>query len=288
MARYFTAPPPEALPPLGSGLDLITCTARLIPTNYLSPAPLKGEECIHTTFLISLLPAARDRLHLRTLPHHFLFAPCTCDFVAESRAALPRLLTHAPGAFATAAIVLPPSPARSLRAVQTALRSLRASHHLFTLFVGVCANPAAWADLEGLDGWVACAQGTEARTAVQVFTLLATLMSPETLNCIDDTDIAHALGSRSAPTHLSQALWLCEREELLWLREADGHAVAHASVSVVFPLTSTPALRDFGKIYQTIRNAVPPSSTVYISACTNFLTPDLVSGAYPVVVLCRK
>lgn len=287
MARYFTARSPEALPPLHSGLDLITCTMHLIPTNYLIPAPQKGDESILTAFLMSFLPAERDRLHLRTLRQNFLMAPCTCDFVAQPRTALPSMLANAPGAFATVAIVLPPDPAKSLHVVQAALRTVRSSHHLLTLFVGVCANPAAWSALEGLDGWVRCAQGAEPRTAVQVFTLLATLMSPETLNCIDDADVAHALGSSSKPSHLSQALWLNEREELLWLEAGDESTVAHAAVSVVFPLTSHPTLRDCGKIYRSIRTSAPPSSAVYISACTNFLKPDLVSGAYPVLVLSR-
>lgn len=210
MARIFTAPSP-ALAPLRSGTDIIQCNVHLVPTNYILPKPIGDEEIIRSTILVSFLPGTADRLHLRSLRGKFLTAECNATFVPKPGTALPSHFAQQPGAFATAVIALPSSHTPSVRAVQAVLHALRSSQHLFTLIVGVSADPRAWAKLDRLDGWVKCSKGAEATAAAQLFTVLATLTSPETLNCIDDSDVADALGPSSHPARLCEGVWRSSR-----------------------------------------------------------------------------
>lgn len=287
MARLFTAPSP-ALAPLRSGVDIIQCNVHLVPTNYILPKPVRDEGIIRSTVLVSFLPNTADRLHLRSLHGKFLTAECSVTFVPKPGTALPSHFAQQPDAFATAVIALPSASIPSVRAVQTALHALRSSQHLFNLVVGISADPRAWARLNGLDGWVKCSKGAEATAAAQLFTILATLTSPETLNCIDDSDVADALGPSSHPSRLCEGVWIRPREEVVWLAPDPQRTISRCSVAIAFPLSSRPTLRESARIYQTVRALAPSSATVYSSACTGFLAPELASDAYPVLVLCRQ
>jgi|GEM_PF-4428965 len=287
MARIFTAPSP-ALAPLRNGADIIQCNVHLVPTNYILPKPVRGEEIVHSTVLVSFLSDTAARRHLRSLRGKFLTVECNATFVPKPGTALPPHFAQQTGAFATAVIALPSSRTPSVRAVQSVLHALRCCHHLFTLVVGISADPRAWAKLDGLDGWVKCSKGAEATAAAQLFTVLATLTSPETLNCIDDSDVADALGPSSNPAQLCEGVWIRPREEVVWLSPDSQSTIRRCSVAIAFPLSSHPTLGESARIYQTVRALAPSSASVYSSACTGFLAPELASGAYPVLVLCRK
>lgn len=286
MARDFSTPTPP-LSPLRMGVDVVQCTVTLRPTNYVRPKPVIEKDISLCTLLISFLHRADDRIRLRTLPGRLLAAKCDLLSFSKPASALPLHFAQQLGACATAVIALPSSSPPTLHATQAAVRALRNSPHQFILIVGICANPSSWAELEGIDGWVKCDEGDEAMAASQLFLMLATLMSPMTLNCIDDADVKEVLGSCMAPAQLLQGIWNSSNEEIIWLKQPAERTIGNSRAAVAFTLAHSPTLRDLGSIYRSLRAIAPTTASVHISASAGFLAPDLLSGICPIVVLWR-
>lgn len=286
MARAYQTTISQPIP-LKSGADIIQTTINLTPVNYILPRPLPGETMAHTTLLLSFLLDKADRLHLRTLPHNYADADSEAFYCAQPAATLPHRFSQQPGAFATAAIALPPFSPERFRTVQETLLALKNSHHFFTLIAALSPTPVAWKDLKGVDGWVTCGCGNEAFSASQLFTALATLTSPETLADIDDSDFGHALGSIREPAQLLQGLWNCTTQKMEWLGEDPNQSIGHASTAIAFTLAYRPKLHDAATIYRTLRALAPSHATVFCSSSLHFLSPGHISNAYPVVILWR-
>lgn len=286
MARDFSIPSPP-LSQLRMGVDVVQCTVTLRPTNYILPKPVIEKDISLSTLLISFLHGADDRIHLRSLQGRFLAAKCDTLFFSKPASALPLHFAQQHGACATAVIALPSSSPPTLRATQSAVHALRNSPHQFTFIIGICANPSSWTGLEGIDGWVKCDEGDEAMAASQLLLMLATLTSPETLNCIDDSDVGNVLGSCTAPAQLLQGICNSSNEELIWLKHSAELTIGRSYAAVAFTLAHRPTLRNLGNIYRTLRTIAPTTASVHTSASVRFLAPDLLSGICPIVVLWR-
>ena len=287
MIRTYLSNPSKPIP-LRAGADVVQTTVHSIPVDYVLPHPLPGETMAHITLLLSFLPDTADRLHLNTLPQSYVDADSQAFYCAQPAADLPHRFSQQPGAFATAAIALPPFSPERFEAVQETLLALRNSHHFFTLIAALSPAPKAWKNLKGVDGWVTCSSGNEAFAVSQLFTALATLTSREKLAEIDDSDVGHALGSIREPAQLLQGLWNCTTQKMEWLGEDPKQRIGRASAAIAFTLTHRPELHDSATIYRTLRALTPSHASVFCSSSLNFLSPGHISNAYPVVILWRS
>jgi len=241
----------------------------------------------HTTLLLSFLPKQADRTHLRTLSQNYVDADSEAFYCAQPAENLTHRFSQQPGAFATATVALPAFTPKRFRTVQNTLHALRSSHHFFTLVSAISSNPSAWRNLEGVDGWVTCSVGNEAFAAAQLFTAQATLISPEALAEIDESDFGYALGTNEEPAQLLEGLWNCATKKMDWFGEDPQQTISRASAAIAFTLAHRPELHDAATIYRTLRAIAPSHASVFCSSSLNFLSPGHISGAYPVVTLWR-
>jgi hypothetical protein len=289
MGITFLVPPPP-LPALGSGLDCFSCSIPLTAVNFATPVPTPIDSFHQLTALLSFLPGVSDRARLRTLTfaasaHHHRAA-----MAAQNGVAVQASLDEAPPGFGTAAIALPP-PADLPRpaAASEALRALRSSHHQISTVVAVAAEPRAW-KTHGLevDGWAQADVGQEGSTAEAVFAILCTLMSEDTLTCLDEGSVADAFGPFAQPARIANLLWLAGEQRLVWLRSADRDRVSRADSAIAFPLTTAPSLASGTKICASLRTVLPARATLSISLATSLPALPMSSArAYAVPVLYR-
>jgi hypothetical protein len=291
MGVTFQVPPPS-IAPLGAHVDCFLSAMALTPVNYATPIPTPVFEPFHQlTALLNFLPEPVARLRFRTLAgavsthfsHHAFSIHPTMELAEH--------LNRAPGAFATAVVALPSCP-RDLpdaTAPSRALRTLRRSVHLFNTVVGVTEDPKAWQEHLEIEHWVTCEVGGTADAAEQMFAILATLMSPDTLTCIDENTIVDTLGTCSHPARIAPLLWIANSSQLIWLDSAARARATRVQTAIAFPLSGVPKLETSGRIFSAVRTVLPHTASLCISACSTLPALALSSPlACPVLLLHRS
>lgn len=274
------------LEPLISGreIDVVTAIARLRAIGFDDNVDSPPD--VQSTSLVSSLPDPRDRRFLRTLVQRFF--PGACDLSAQwNKSVTPASALLAASDWTAVVIALPSSSNGMAGSWQRLIDDLRRTYRSLVHLVAVSTAPDQYAGLRGIDGWVTGEAGADAIIAAQLFTMLASLMSPETLCCIDDADVANCFGAHDRASRIVEAVWCRTQHEVVWLSRDAEQTVATSTAVVVFPLAASIMLAESAGIRQSFRAAAPSTASVLYSVSTDFITPAVLSQAIPVLALCR-
>ncbi|MDB5875021.1 MAG: hypothetical protein JWQ07_4463 [Ramlibacter sp.] len=291
MGVTFQIPPP-AIPPLGAGLDYICCSVPLAPLNYATAFPTPADDPFHQlTALLNFLPHPIVRARLQTLAYASSTHHRTNALSIDPGLPFRSNLNLAPAGFGTAVLALPATPGSlpDPTAPRSALLTLRSSHHVITTVLAVAAQPRSWrAAGLNVDGWVQAGAGAEGSAAEHMFAVLGTLMSADTLTCVDEGMIADTLGSYERPARVAELMWLESERLLVWLRAPDHERASLAHTAIAFPLTASPLLASASALYVALRAALPATASLSISVCVSLpALPFSSPHAYPVALLYR-
>lgn len=289
MAIQFHSP--SLIPALTAlRLDLAICSSALSPVNYANSTP-QPEPAFHQhTILLSFLPATPNRLRLKALAHS---ANATTVHHAHSigaGAALRAHLAAVDAGFANVALALPKYSAPVAKTVTTALASLASSIHATSIIAAVAPDPYAWQALASVNAWVSCGSGgcSGVEAVEHVTSALSTLASPIRYNCEDESAVADVFGTAADPAVALRALWLPEREEMLWLPASSAVRLSSVTHAIAFLLSPHVAPGVARPMHAALRALLPHPASLWISVNESLPHLPLSSAfAIPVVIICR-
>jgi hypothetical protein len=275
----------DLLPPLTSGFEVLVAEAVL---KQRAAGELSTVRLL--TLLVAFDPDEIGRRQARAIAANFLAARCTF-FQPPLRSELADGLTEAtsrqPLAQTCIVLALPEyDPAVELQ-LRTFLRTVRDSaHHDVPLVVGVATVPDDWV-YAGLDGFVISEPVKRVPAALQVFTILTSLMAPGFLCALDADDIACGFGDASSPSRIVQALYRPDGRPSETATADDGMALHEASSVVAMPERSLRPLT-LGKVTTSV-HAIGNSMANYVMVTPFGLTLEPLSSGncISVVLLCR-
>jgi hypothetical protein len=157
--------------------------------------------------------------------------------------------------------------------VQAAVDTLRASFgSKLRLVVVVSAATDKLTTLSGVSGFVRGAQATSGETAQHVFVVLAMLMVPKTLNCMDVEDLAPVFGSANSPAILCEGVWLRSGEgPPMFLSDEDERAVRGAQYVVMTLFAAGLRLSEVRHVCNSAREIASSASSFVYFAPVNAL-----------------
>lgn len=271
------------------GIEVMTANARLLhgDTSDLS----RSEEEALVTILVSFNPTQADRRSARALAGTYVAANCSFEQVPADQDL---------GDWFQ--VVVAPSEPTSICAVVFALpdhHSVSIEHEIagfldgmkainglhLQLTVAIASNAPSWASL-GIDGFVAAAPASACGVALQVFELMASLMSPGMVHCVDAEDLKEVLRPAGAPSRLANGVWF-PAEGYLCFSAADKSTV-QSSAALALLLQGVPSLRSLGDLIRAVRALVAADAEV-VAVTPYGLRVDLLAARrfIPIQFLCR-
>ena len=266
-------------------LEMLVARAQL----HHQPAGLEPSEEPLLTVLLSFDPTEAERRAARVLAASFIAAECS--FERPPRAAdlgswLEETLLASQPSAACIVIALPDYEVKARHQVHAVVDVLRTGHHYTPLIVGVATNPADWLVLN-LDGFVLAEPEKRATDALRVFSILAAVMAPGLMCCLDAEDFLCPLGTATNPSKLAQAVYLVDRSSLVPASLADEQVLRDAGGVAVMPSRSLP-LRTLAQFVKQVRDRVRPDAAINLVAPSGLtLEPPGSLGSVEVLLLCR-
>jgi hypothetical protein len=239
MTRYatplITKPP---LPAIENQVEVLIAESRLAhPVNHDSD-DVEEEQLM--TVLVSFDPAPAQRWSARALAATFITAECMFEQLPARRELddwLGGLLNSRVPASLCLVIALPDFTAVVAEQVDSWLKGLTRGMHHIQLVVAVASSTKNWLDSSGIDGFVSAKVQEKDRAALEVFNMLAALMAPGMLNCLDAEDFRSVFGSAERPSGVAGGVWLNAKATLLLDSAEDYEMVRSCSALAVMPLT---------------------------------------------------
>jgi hypothetical protein len=224
-----------ALPPVGNRIEMLIAEARL-----RHPATVGVEEAEEPllTVLVSFDPTDADRRAARVLASSFMAAACSFER-APAEADIGTWLTETsrrlPASWVCIVIALPEYEAEVDQQLQSFLNTIRGTgHHYVPLVVGTATMPADWSGL-GLDGFVITELHQRVAGALQVFSMLANVMAPGLMCCLDAHDFWSAFGAAASPSQIAQATYFPDSSSFVPASRIDRQVLAASAGIAVMP-----------------------------------------------------
>ena len=201
-----------ALPPIENGAEVLICEARLAH-RVTEDADKIGEEEQLMTVLVSFDAQPAQRYAARNLAGTYIAAqstfeqlPVGCDLADW----LLGLLNNRVDASLYVVLALPPVYSADIAGqIQCVLAGLRnGQHHQLGLTVAVSMTPEDWGDCGGIDGFVAAGSGDGDQASIHVFSMLAALMAPGLMSCVDWEELRSIFGTHEFPSRVASGIWL--------------------------------------------------------------------------------
>ena len=212
MGRYakplLTAPP---LPPIENSVEVLICEARLAHSATDDPCDVEEEQL--ATVLVSFNPPPAQRYAARNLAATYIAAQSIFEHLPVGCGLAEWLLGVLNGRVAASLYVilsLPPVYSAAIgRQIQGVLAGLRnGQHHHLGLTVAVGVRPGDWGDCRGIDGFVAARAGDSDRASIHMFNMLAAIMAPGLMSCVDWEELRSVFGTHEFPSRVASGIWL--------------------------------------------------------------------------------
>lgn len=271
--------------PAASRVELLVARARLLH----QPLGLDSSEESLLTVLLSFDPSETERRAARVVAASFIAADCSFEGAppeADLGTWLSKTLQGRPPSMACVVIALPNYDEGAARQVCALVMAVRAGHHQVPLIVGVAEEPAAWACCE-LDGFVFAEPRQRVCDALRVFSMLAAIMAPGLMCCLDADDFRCALGTAARPSRLAQAVYLAASDRCLPISRNGEQVLRSTSGVAVMPSQSLP-LTAQAHLVGLVRALVRPGAVLTVVAPLGLTVEPRRSGdSVEVVLLCR-
>lgn len=192
--------------------------------------------------------------------------------------------------FSSAVVLIEDGPAglHGLQFAQAVFDALRArSRDTTGLVVTVSTQPEAWGELKGVDGFVRADAGNAASVAAKLFTALASMIAPILWTCLDAEDIRLALGSAERPSQLVDAVWLPQREQLVFAAETDEQTFRQSPAAAAFIFVDQ-VTSNKGTVLA-LRSIAPLEQSFMYQVAVDLLVETMTTRTMvPVTVLCSR
>jgi len=186
-------------------------------------------------------------------------------------------------------LVLPDTQDASCQAAAVIDRLRATLGQVLGAILAVSSYPEAWADLAGINGHVRGRAGGLWAEARAVFDLLSVCAAPSLLGCVDLDDICTGFQASAEPLEVVQAVWLHDRGELRFHRNADDQQVSNARALLLAPFWTDARISDVTKLRAAVLGrASPEVEVVNAMSLGHFVGRQLAANAFPVVVMCGR
>lgn len=285
MARHAT--PLVVAPALPSvdRLEMLVARARL----HHQPVGLDPSEEPLLTVLLSFDPTEADRRAARVLAASFITAECSFESAPPATdlgAWVSETLCAFPPSAVCIVIALPAFEANEAQRLGALVESLHASHHYALLIVGVATTPPGWANC-GLDGFILAEPGQRVTDTLRVFSMLAALMAPGLMCCLDADDFRSVLGTAANPSKLAIAVYMVGSSCLMPDSGDDRKVMGNAGRVAVMPSRCLP-LATLALLVKRTRARLRSDVALTLVAPSGLTAEPLGSGSgVDVLLLCR-
>ncbi len=284
MVRHATPLVVAPALPSADRLEMLVARARL----HHQPVGLDATEEPLLTVLLSFDQTEADRRAARVLAASFIAADCSFEcapsaadlgsWPAETLRALPRSV-------ACIVIALPVYEAKVAQRLRALVDDLRTDHHYAPLIVGVATAPADWADC-GLDGFVLVEPRQRITDALCVFSMLAALMAPGLMCCLDADDFYSALGTATSPSRIAEAVYMAGSSCLMPVSGDAQQVMSNAGGVAIMPSRCLP-LATLALLVKRVRAHLRPDVALTVVAPRGLTAEPLGSGSgVSVLLLC--
>ncbi len=266
-------------------LEVLIVRARL----HHGPVGLAPSDESLLTVLLSFDPTEAERRAARVAAASFIAADCSFEcapLAVDTFSWLTQMLNDLPPSGLCVVIALPAHELDIERQLCALVAKVRTSHHHAPLVVGVATAPADWADC-GLDGLVVAASEQRIADALRVFSMLAAVMAPGLMVCLDAEDFLCALGTATKPSRLAEGFYLEDSAGLIPASRDDRHFLSNAVGVAVMPSRCMP-MKTLALLVKRVRSRLRPNAAINLVAPWG-LTSDALGSARGVAVLmlCR-
>ena len=277
-----------SLPPLENRVEALIATARLqmpfLPGVDQVSDPL-------ATVLVSFDPAETARRSVRMLAASFIAAaPSISQAPAGTEVGswLTNSFQKLEASSISIVVALPeylPDVERQLRSFLETIR--RTGHHYVPLVVGIATTPADWSHL-GLDGFVIVEPEQRVTGALQVFSMLAAVMAPGLMCCLDAHDFWSAFGTAASPSQIAQAVYFPDSSSFVPASRV-GRQVLAASAGIAVMPGRCLRLAAQSRLVAAVRAGAQPDAKLTIVAPWGLTAEPLGAGrSVDVLLICRE
>ena len=226
------------LPPIENGVEVLIAESRLAHRANDDPEAVEEEQI--ATVIVSWDPQPAQRSAARVLAATFIAARTTFERLPAGRELadwLVELLNNRVSATLCIVLSLPhvysEDKAQQIERVLAGIRNRQ--HHCVRLAVAVSMKPADWGDCCGIDGFVLADARLRDKAPLQLFNMLAALMSPGLSACLDDEDFRMAFGTHEFPSRVASGVWLEAQTTFVWATAEDKELVKNSKATAAMP-----------------------------------------------------
>jgi len=284
MVRHATPLVVAPVLPSADRLEILVARARL----HHQPVGLDASEETLLTVLLSFDPTEAERRAARVVAASFIAADCSFESAppaADLRSWPAETLSGLSPLGLCMVIALPAHEVTIAPKLRALVDTLRTSHQS-PLIVGVATAPADWAYC-GFDGFVLAKPEQRVTDALRVFSMLAAVMAPGLMCCLDAEDFLCALGTPTNPSQLAEAVYLVEGRSLVPASRADEQILSGAGGVAVMPSRCLPISTQALLVKRVRARAQSDAALTLVAPYGLTVEPPQSRGAAEVLLLCR-
>jgi hypothetical protein len=275
-----------ALPPLNR-LEVLIAESRL----HHSPVGLDPGEEASLTVLLSFDPTEVERRAARVLASSFIAAACSFEQApaeADIGTWLAEMLRRLPASWVCIVVAMPDYSPEVERQFQTFVNTIRRTgHHYVPLVIGISTAPADWSDLV-LDGFVIAEPEQRVTGTLQVFSMLATVMAPGLMCCLDAHDFWSAFGTASSPSQIAQATYFPGDAAFVPASSIDRQLLGNA-IGVALMPSRCLRMAAQSRLVAAVRAGAQPDAALTVVAPWGLTVEPLGAGrSVDVLLICRS
>ena len=223
MGRGAKALISRALESLENRVEVLIVESRLEHSAVNDSSNTEEEQLM--TLLVSIDPQPAQRWSARSLAATYITAQCMFAQLPVGRELddwLGGLLHGRVPASLCIVLMLPEYSDNAGQQINKLLADLRgAQHHHIYFTVAVCSTLSGWSHCSGIDGFVLADAKQRDSAALQVFNIMAELMAPGMLACVDADDLNQVFGPADHPSRMASGVWLPNDSNFIASSEED-------------------------------------------------------------------
>ena len=273
------------LEPLENRVEVLIAESRLAHSATNDSTDIEEEQLM--TLLISIDPQPTQRWSARSLAATYITAQCMFAQLPVGRVLdewLGGLLHGRVPASLCIVLVLPEYSENAGQQINKLLTDLKRAHrHHIHFTVAVGSFPSDWSRCIGIDGFVSADAKQRDSAALQVFNIMAELMAPGMLACVDAEDLRQVFGPADHPSRVTSGVWLPNDSNFIAPSEEDRLMLKTSTAIGYMPSTS---LRPSSQaaLLKAIRKSAAGDTEIFMFAPFG-MSSDPLPG-HPVVPVC--